>query len=90
MGKLNEKSLKAMLSRPPRRYPDGQGLYFKTIGLGRAYFTYRFCSKAASANELGPFPGTEARAGAQEARGIARRVLNGHRPAWPRSTPLRA
>ena len=55
MGKLSEKSLKAMLTRPPKRYPDGQGLYFKTIGQGRAYFTYRFTFKGGE-RELGVGP----------------------------------
>ena len=59
MGKLNEKSLKAMLARPPKRYPDGQGLYFKTIGQGRAYFTYRFMLKGGERElSVGPFPET--------------------------------
>jgi integrase len=59
VGKLTEKSLKAMLSRPPKRYPDGQGLYFKTIGLGRAYFTYRFMLKGGERElSVGPFPET--------------------------------
>ena len=59
MGKLTEKSLKPMLTRPPKRYPDGQGLYFKTIGLGRAYFTYRFMLKGGERElSVGPFPET--------------------------------
>ena len=48
-----------MRLRPPKRYPDGQGLYFKTIGLGRAYFTYRFMLKGGERElSVGPFPDT--------------------------------
>jgi integrase len=41
MGKLNEKDLKGLIQRPGR-YGDGQGLFFKTLGQGRAYWTYRY------------------------------------------------
>ena len=56
MGKLNPKSLKALIERPGR-YSDGDGLYFKTMGLGRAYWTYRYTvGGKGRETSLGPFP----------------------------------
>ena len=56
MGKLNPKSLKALIERPGR-YADGDGLYFKTMGLGRAYWTYRYTvGGKGRETSLGPFP----------------------------------
>ena len=56
MGKLVEKGLKRLIERPGR-YADGDGLYFKTIGQGRAYWTYRY-TVAGKGREmsLGPYP----------------------------------
>jgi integrase len=56
MGKLNPKDLKALIERPGR-YVDGDGLYFKTIGQGRAYWTYRFTAHGKGREmSLGPYP----------------------------------
>jgi integrase len=58
MGRLKEKGLKALVERPGR-YADGDGLYFKTIGQGRAYWTYRFTIGGREHEKsLGPFPET--------------------------------
>jgi hypothetical protein len=45
MGKLTPKGLNGLLTKPPKRHPDGGGLFLKTLGQGRAYWTYRFTLK---------------------------------------------
>jgi integrase len=56
MGKLSSQSLKGLIERPSR-YPDGQGLFFKTLGQGRAYWTYRYRSRGKEREtSLGPYP----------------------------------
>jgi integrase len=56
MGKLNDKGLQALLKKPGR-HSDGDGLYFRTLGLGRAYFVYRFRSGGKEREmSLGPYP----------------------------------
>jgi integrase len=56
MAKLNPQNLKALIERPGR-YPDGQGLFFKTLGLGRAYWTYRYRSGGKEREtSIGPYP----------------------------------
>ena len=56
MGKLNPQGLKGLIERPGR-YPDGQGLFFKTLGLGRAYWTYRYRSGGKEREtSIGPYP----------------------------------
>src|SRR5271157_1722601 len=56
MGKLNLKGLKGLIERPGR-YGDGDGLYFKTIGKGRAYWTFRYTLNGKGREtSLGPFP----------------------------------
>ena len=58
MGDLNEKGLKGLIERPGR-YRDGQGLFFKTLGLGRAYFVYRYrVGGKETETSLGPYPET--------------------------------
>jgi integrase len=57
MGKLYAKDLKGLLTKPPGRHADGDGLYFKTMGLGRAYWTYRYTvGGKGRETSLGPFP----------------------------------
>ena len=74
MGKLNEKGLKGLLTKPPGRYPDGDGLHFKTIGKGRAYFTYRFMLKGRERElSIGPYPETSLGRGAHQAQTLRRR-----------------
>jgi hypothetical protein len=59
MGKLNAKGLKALIEKPDR-YPNGDGLFFKTLGQGRAYWTYRFTiSGVGTERSLGPYPEVE-------------------------------
>jgi integrase len=56
MGKLTDKGLQALINKPGR-HSDGGGLYFRTLGLGRAYFVYRFRSGGREREmSLGPFP----------------------------------
>ena len=58
MSKLNPQSLKGLIEKPDR-YPDGQGLFFKTLGQGRAYWTYRYRSGGKEREtSLGPYPET--------------------------------
>ena len=58
MSKLNPQGLKGLIEKPDR-YPDGQGLFFKTLGQGRAYWTYRYRSGGKEREtSLGPYPET--------------------------------
>ena len=57
MGKLTQKGLAVLLKKPPKRHPDGDGLFFKVAGQGKAYFTYRYSlGGKESETSLGPFP----------------------------------
>ena len=57
MGKLTAKGLDALLTKPPKRHPDGDGLFFKTLGKGRAYWTYRFTLNGRETEmSLGAYP----------------------------------
>ena len=65
MGKLNHKGLEALIERPGR-HADGQGLFFRTLGQGRAYWVFRYRAQGREREmSLGPHPElsmTEARA----------------------------
>ena len=55
-GLLNDKDLPALLEKPGR-YADGHGLYFRTLGLGRAYWVYRYRVGGKEREmSLGPYP----------------------------------
>ena len=41
MGKLTDKGLQALIEKP-NRYGDGDGLFFRTLGQGRACWTFRY------------------------------------------------
>ena len=57
MGKLNPKGLAALIKKPPKRHPDGDGLFFKVAGQGKAYWTYRYTlGGKESETSLGPYP----------------------------------
>jgi integrase len=57
MGKLNDKGLKALLKKPPKRHADGDGLFFKVAGQGKAYWTFRYTlGGKESETSLGPYP----------------------------------
>ena len=57
MGKLNKKGLDALLTKPPKRHPDGGGLFFKVAGRGKAYWTFRYSlGPKESETSLGPYP----------------------------------
>ena len=45
--KLTNAGLKKLLEKPGR-HGDGDGLYFRTLGLGRAYWGYRYRTGAKS------------------------------------------
>jgi integrase len=56
MGKLIEKGLKRLIEKPGR-YADGGGLFFKTVGQGRAYWTFRYSARGKGREmSLGPYP----------------------------------
>jgi integrase len=56
MGQLDAKRLKALLAKPGR-YADGGGLFFKTTGRSRAYFTYRYRLNGREHEiSIGPYP----------------------------------
>jgi integrase len=57
MGKLKKGGLDALMTKPPKRHADGEGLFFKTLGGGRAYWTYRFTLKGRETEmSLGAYP----------------------------------
>ena len=57
MGKLNPRGLAALTKKPPKRHPDGEGLFFKVAGQGKAYWTYRYTlGGKESERSLGPYP----------------------------------
>jgi hypothetical protein len=57
MGKLNPRGLAALIKKPPKRHPDGDGLFFKVAGQGKAYWTYRYTlGGKESETSLGPYP----------------------------------
>jgi integrase len=57
MGKLTAKGLNGLLTKPPKRHADGGGLFFKTLGKGRAYWTYRFTLRGRETEmSLGAYP----------------------------------
>ena len=57
MGKLTQKGLDALLKKPPKRWPDGEGLFFKTARDRKAYFTYRFTlAGKETERSIGPHP----------------------------------
>jgi integrase len=84
MGKLNPQGLKGLIEKPDR-YPDGQGLFFKTLGQGRAYWTYRYRS---GGNEretsLGPYPETTLEQARIKHAGLRAMVLKGIDPVGDR------
>jgi hypothetical protein len=56
MAKLNHKGLQALIEKPGR-HSDGDGLYFRTLGLGRAYWVFRYRANGKEREmSLGPFP----------------------------------
>ncbi len=45
------------MTKPPSRYPDGDGLFFRTLGKGRAYFIFRYTAHGQGREmSLGPYP----------------------------------
>ena len=57
MGKLKQRSLDALLTKPPKRWPDGEGLFFKTARDRKAYWTYRFTLNGGERERsIGPYP----------------------------------
>jgi integrase len=55
-GLLSDKGLHVLLEKPGR-YADGQGLYFRTLGLARAYWVYRYRAGGKEREmSLGPYP----------------------------------
>jgi integrase len=59
MGKLTQSGLARLLAKPGR-HNDGGGLYFRTLGLDRAYWTFRYRSAATGHKDrelsIGPYP----------------------------------
>jgi integrase len=57
MGNLTQKGLDALLKKPPKRWPDGDGLFFKTARDRKAYFTFRFTlAGKETETSIGPHP----------------------------------
>ena len=57
MGKLTSKGLAALMKKPPKRWPDGDGLFFRTAGQGKAYWTARYTvGRRERETSLGPYP----------------------------------
>jgi integrase len=79
MGKLTQKGLAALMKKPPKRHPDGDGLFFRVAGQGKAYWTARYTvGHRERETSLGPYPETsldEARAKHLDLRAsLARKV----------------
>jgi hypothetical protein len=56
MGKLSPNNLRTLIEKPAR-YGDGDGLFFRTLGLGRSYFVYRYRFAGREREmSLGPYP----------------------------------
>jgi integrase len=56
VGKLTQNRLKSLIAKPGR-HSDGGGLYFRTIGLDRAYWVYRFTIDGKTREmSVGPYP----------------------------------
>jgi hypothetical protein len=56
MGKLTHTGLKALMEKPGR-HGDGQGLFFRTIGGGRAYWVFRYRADGKEREySIGPYP----------------------------------
>ena len=56
MSKLKHKGLQALIEKSGR-HSDGDGLYFRTLGLGRAYWVFRYRANGKEREmSLGPFP----------------------------------
>ena len=56
-GKAERQGPRRPMTKPPKRHPDGDGLFFKTLGKGRAYFTDRFTLKGRETEmSLGAYP----------------------------------
>ena len=85
MGKLTQKGLDALLKKPAKRWPDGEGLFFKTARDRKAYFTFRFTlGRKETETSIGPHPEMtldEARIRHLELRAL---VLKGIDPAAKR------
>ena len=85
MSKLNERSLKALLTKPPGRYPDGDGLHFKVAGEGKAYFTFRFTFKGRERElSIGPYPELSLEAARIKHKRLSADVAEGIDPAAER------
>jgi integrase len=55
--KLTNAGLRKKLLEKPSRHGDGDGLYFRTLGLGRAYWVYRYRASGKEREmSLGPYP----------------------------------
>jgi integrase len=56
MGKLNHARLAALMKRPGR-HSDGDGLYFRVVGEGKAYWVYRYRTDGREREiSVGPYP----------------------------------
>ena len=56
MGKLTNAGLKGLIEKPGR-HSDGDGLFFRTLGRGRAYWVYRYRSDGREREySIGPYP----------------------------------
>ena len=76
MGKLHSKDLAALLKKP-RRHADGQGLFFRTLSGGRAYWVYRYrLHNLERETSLGPFPGMSLDDARAKHAGLRALVLN--------------
>ena len=76
MGKLSQKGLDALLKKPPKRHPDGDGLFFKTARDRKAYWTYRFTlAGKETERSIGPYPNCRSMRRAS--------ATSGGWPTWP-------
>ena len=59
MGKLSSEGPRRPFKKSPKRHPDGDGLFFRVAGQGKAYFTARYTvGHRERETSLGPYPET--------------------------------
>jgi integrase len=75
MAKLTYQGLAALIEKPGR-HSDGDGLYFRTLGLGRAYWVYRYRVNGREREmSLGPYPELSLKQAREKHASIRNKVL---------------
>jgi integrase len=76
MAKLTNAALEKLIESPGR-HGDGQGLFFRTLGQGRAYWVYRYRSGGREREySIGPFPEVSLKKAREEHARLRSRVVS--------------